>query len=63
MTPPPLQLCAVTGLAGESTVDCARLPFMPTISFTIGGKEFELSPNEVLFYVIFELLVKHFKCI
>nr|KAJ0209668.1 hypothetical protein LSAT_V11C400180960 [Lactuca sativa] len=42
------QLCAVTGLAGESTVDCARLPFMPTISFTIGGKEFELSPNEYI---------------
>ncbi|KAI3765237.1 hypothetical protein L2E82_15267 [Cichorium intybus] len=42
------QLCAVTGLAGELTVDCERVPYMPTISFTIGGKEFELSPNEYI---------------
>ncbi|KAI3498935.1 hypothetical protein L1887_34723 [Cichorium endivia] len=42
------QLCTVTGLAGESTVDCERVPYMPTISFTIGGKEFELSPNEYI---------------
>ncbi|CAH1417413.1 unnamed protein product [Lactuca virosa] len=42
------QLCAMAGLAGESKVDSARLPLMPTISFTIGGKEFELSPNEYI---------------
>ncbi|KAI3765230.1 hypothetical protein L2E82_15258 [Cichorium intybus] len=32
----------------ESVVDCARLPSMPSISFTIGGKEFELSPDEYI---------------
>ncbi|KAI3765233.1 hypothetical protein L2E82_15263 [Cichorium intybus] len=42
------QLCAVTGISEEATVDCGRLPFMPTISFTIGGKEFELSPHEYI---------------
>ncbi|KAI3818792.1 hypothetical protein L1987_12610 [Smallanthus sonchifolius] len=30
----------------EPTVDCQRLPSMPTISFVIGGKEFELSPDD-----------------
>ncbi|KAI3795724.1 hypothetical protein L1987_38381 [Smallanthus sonchifolius] len=33
---------------GESMVDCAKLPSMPPISFTIGGKEFELSPEEYI---------------
>ncbi|KAI3755618.1 hypothetical protein L1987_55422 [Smallanthus sonchifolius] len=33
---------------GASMVDCARLPYMPIISFTIGDKEFELSPNEYI---------------
>ncbi|XP_076945639.1 aspartic proteinase oryzasin-1-like [Bidens hawaiensis] len=32
----------------EMTVDCARLPLMPTISFIIGGKEFELSPDDYI---------------
>ncbi|XP_076931935.1 aspartic proteinase oryzasin-1-like [Bidens hawaiensis] len=33
---------------GASTVDCARIPFMPIISFTIGDREFELSPDEYI---------------
>ncbi|CAI9279883.1 unnamed protein product [Lactuca saligna] len=32
----------------ESMVDCARLPYMPTISFTIAGKKFELLPDEYI---------------
>ncbi|KAI3818797.1 hypothetical protein L1987_12615 [Smallanthus sonchifolius] len=32
----------------EPTVDCQRLPTMPTISFVIGGKEFELSPDDYI---------------
>ncbi|KAI7734530.1 hypothetical protein M8C21_025058 [Ambrosia artemisiifolia] len=33
---------------GASAVECARIPFMPTVSFTIGDKEFELSPDEYI---------------
>lgn len=45
---PKLQLCEMIQTPlGQSTVDCAKLPSMPTISFTIGGKEFELSPDQV----------------
>ncbi|XP_022033189.1 cardosin-F [Helianthus annuus] len=33
---------------GASVVDCARIPFMPVITFTIGGKQFELSPDEYI---------------
>ncbi|XP_051135543.1 aspartic proteinase oryzasin-1-like [Andrographis paniculata] len=36
---------------GESTVDCANIPRMPTVSFTIGGKVFELSPKEYILKV------------
>uniref|UniRef100_A0A1J3K6U2 Aspartic proteinase A2 n=1 Tax=Noccaea caerulescens TaxID=107243 RepID=A0A1J3K6U2_NOCCA len=31
---------------GESAVDCAKLSTMPTVSFTIGGKVFDLAPEE-----------------
>ncbi|KAF7811194.1 aspartic proteinase-like [Senna tora] len=31
---------------GESTVDCDKIPTMPIVSFTIGGKNFDLSPQE-----------------
>ncbi|XP_052626351.1 aspartic proteinase A1 [Lactuca sativa] len=42
-------LCAlVPNPVGESTIDCARLSSLPTISFTIGGKEFQLSPYEYI---------------
>ena len=33
---------------GESAVDCSQLCKMPTVSFTIGGKVFDLAPEEVL---------------
>lgn len=33
---------------GESAVDCAQLSTMPTVSLTIGGKVFDLAPEEVL---------------
>ncbi|KAH0696250.1 hypothetical protein KY290_013604 [Solanum tuberosum] len=36
---------------GESAVDCGKLSSMPTISFTIGGKVFDLSPNEYILKV------------
>ncbi|KAI7757446.1 hypothetical protein M8C21_020861 [Ambrosia artemisiifolia] len=32
----------------EPTVDCGRVPSMPTISFIIGGKEFKLSPKDYI---------------
>ncbi|CAH8256138.1 unnamed protein product [Arabidopsis lyrata] len=31
---------------GESAVDCSQLSKMPTVSFTIGGKVFDLAPEE-----------------
>ncbi|KAF3613903.1 Aspartic proteinase [Capsicum annuum] len=36
---------------GESAVDCGKLSSMPTVSFTIGGKVFDLSPNEYILKV------------
>ncbi|GKV15970.1 hypothetical protein SLEP1_g26690 [Rubroshorea leprosula] len=36
---------------GESTVDCGSLSSMPTVSFTIGGKVFDLSPKEYILKV------------
>ncbi|KAJ8761755.1 hypothetical protein K2173_004565 [Erythroxylum novogranatense] len=36
---------------GESAVDCGSLSSMPTISFTIGGKAFDLAPNEYILKV------------
>ncbi|KAL8228261.1 hypothetical protein R6Q57_015845 [Mikania cordata] len=42
-------LCTVIEVPlGEPTVDCARISTLPTISFIIGGKQFELSPDEYL---------------
>lgn len=32
---------------GEATVDCDKIASMPTVSFTIGGTVFDLSPQEV----------------
>ena len=43
-----IQLCErLPSPNGESTVDCNSLPTMPNIAFTIAGKTFELSPEEV----------------
>ncbi|GLT29419.1 hypothetical protein SLA2020_042900 [Shorea laevis] len=36
---------------GESAVDCGSLSSMPTVSFTIGGKVFNLSPEEYILKV------------
>ncbi|KAJ0452113.1 putative phytepsin [Helianthus annuus] len=35
---------------GESAVDCHILSNMPNIAFTIGGKTFELTPEQVITY-------------
>ncbi|XP_016500121.2 aspartic proteinase-like [Nicotiana tabacum] len=36
---------------GESAVDCGKLSSMPTVSFTIGGKVFDLAPKEYILKV------------
>ncbi|GMN36364.1 hypothetical protein TIFTF001_005971 [Ficus carica] len=36
---------------GESSVDCGRLSSMPKVAFTIGGKTFDLSPEEYILKV------------
>ncbi|XWS36782.1 hypothetical protein CRYUN_Cryun20dG0115500 [Craigia yunnanensis] len=36
---------------GESAVDCAHLSSMPSVSFTIGGKVFDLAPEEYVLKV------------
>lgn len=36
---------------GESAVDCDNLSSMPNVSFTIGGKVFDLAPNEYVLEV------------
>jgi len=33
---------------GESAVDCSSLSSLPTVSFTIAGKTFDLGPEEVI---------------
>lgn len=49
-----LQLCdRVPNPMGESSVDCGSLSSMPAISFTIGDKAFELTPEDVLPILIF----------
>ncbi|KAI7725420.1 hypothetical protein M8C21_020242, partial [Ambrosia artemisiifolia] len=35
----------------QSIIDCAKISSMPTISFTIGGKEFQLSPDQYILKV------------
>ncbi|XP_022923994.1 aspartic proteinase isoform X2 [Cucurbita moschata] len=36
---------------GQSAVDCGQLSSMPTVSFTIGGKIFDLAPEEYILKV------------
>ncbi|KAL3820732.1 hypothetical protein ACJIZ3_006637 [Penstemon smallii] len=36
---------------GQSSVDCGAISSMPTVSFTIGGKVFDLSPKEYILKV------------
>jgi len=43
-----LQLCdKLPSPMGQSSVDCGKLSSMPIVSFTVGGKVFDLSPKEV----------------
>jgi hypothetical protein len=43
-----LQLCdKMPNPLGQSSVDCAKISSMPKVSFTIGGKKFDLAPEEV----------------
>ena len=37
---------------GESAVDCSTLSSMPTVSFTIGGKAFQLTPDQVCYFTV-----------
>lgn len=55
MVPTKLQLCErLPSPMGESAVECESLSSMPSVSFTIGGKVFELSPKEVCIYIRFD---------
>ncbi|XP_010916100.1 aspartic proteinase oryzasin-1 [Elaeis guineensis] len=46
------QLCErLPSPTGESAVDCDSLPSMPTVSFTIGGKRFDLKPEQYILKV------------
>lgn len=43
-----MQLCSrLPSPMGESAVDCGGLSSMPNVSFTIGGRVFDLSPEQV----------------
>ncbi|KHN03082.1 Aspartic proteinase [Glycine soja] len=42
------QLCdKMPSPMGESAVDCGNISSLPVVSFTIGGRTFDLSPEEV----------------
>ncbi|KNA19643.1 hypothetical protein SOVF_059660 [Spinacia oleracea] len=46
------QLCErLPSPMGESAVDCSRLSTMPSVSFTIAGKTFDLGPEEYILKV------------
>ncbi|KAL6199399.1 hypothetical protein ACLB2K_029183 [Fragaria x ananassa] len=46
------QLCdRLPSPMGESAVDCAGLSSMPSVSFTIGGKQFDLAPEQYVLKV------------
>ena len=55
-----MQLCErLPSPMGESAVDCASLSTMPNVSFTIGGKVFDLSPEQVcLIFWLYRVLVE-----
>lgn len=44
---------AGAGQSGEAVVDCNKMADMPTITFTIQGKEFELAPEDYVLKVRF----------
>lgn len=46
------QLCEhIPSPGGESQVACKDLPYMPSVSFTIEGKEFDLTPEQYILKV------------
>ncbi|CAN1165690.1 Aspartic proteinase A1 [Linum perenne] len=46
------ELCdRMTSAMGESAVECESLASMPTVSFTIGGKKFDLLPQDYILKV------------
>ncbi|KAG9453768.1 hypothetical protein H6P81_006672 [Aristolochia fimbriata] len=36
---------------GESVVDCNKIASMPSVSFTIGGKAFKLTPEQYIYKI------------
>lgn len=40
---------------GQSSVDCGKLSGMPSVSFTIGGKTFDLAPEEVRLMNVYDM--------
>lgn len=45
-----LQLCdKMPSPMGESSIDCGNISSLPVVSFTIGGRTFDLLPEEVRF--------------
>lgn len=41
-------ICDTLSFGGPAVVDCERVPKLPTISFTIAGKAFELKPEQYI---------------
>jgi len=39
---------AAGGESGAAVVDCKRVPHMPTVTFTIDGKDFPLAPEDYI---------------
>ncbi len=42
--------------SSQAVVDCARIPRMPTVSFSIAGKDFDLTPDQYVLRVRGDLL-------
>ena len=56
-----VQLCdRLPSPMGESAVDCSALASMPKISFIIGSKTFELSPEQVVDHMYLSRLLTLF---
>lgn len=48
-----MQLCdRLPSPMGESAVDCSTLSALPNVAFTIGGKTFSLSPEQVHYKLV-----------
>ncbi len=42
--------------SSQAVVDCARIPRMPTVSFAIAGRDFDLTPDQYVLRVRCDLL-------